>query len=100
VQNIVATDIFVFGVIVTWIIHATRGDARSQYEASRLVLPLSLIFGGALIAATYVGIRGFVIDDLIRDAGAFASFLAALDMFRRSRVEVLRWALICLLAWQ
>jgi hypothetical protein len=97
VQNTVITDVLLAGLIVTWLIHLSRGDDRSQYEASRLVLPLSLIFGGSLIASTYVGTRSFVLDDLIRDAAAFATFLAALDVLRRSRIEVLRWALNALL---
>jgi hypothetical protein len=94
VQNIVVTDLLLAGVIVTWMIHASRGDSRSQYEASRLVLPLSLVFGGSLLASIHVGTRSFVVDDLLRDAGAFAVFLGALDMFRRYGVEVRRWALV------
>ena len=55
--------------------------------------PLTLIFGGSLIAATHVGIRGFVIDDLVRDVAVFCSFLAVLDVLRRSRPAMLRWVL-------
>jgi hypothetical protein len=96
VSNIVVTDVLLAGVIGTWMIHAGRGDSRSEYEASRLVLPLSLVFGGSLIASTHVGTRSFVVEDLVRDAGAFAVFLGALDLFRRNGVEVMRWALAAL----
>ena len=93
VSNLVITDVAVFAVIVTWLIHVLQDTSRSQREAGRLVVPLTLIFGGSLIAATHVGIRGFVIDDLTRDVGVFCSFLAVLDILRRSRPEVLRWVL-------
>jgi O-Antigen ligase len=92
VSNLVITDLFVFALIVTWTMHVARGDSRSHHEASQLVAPVSLILGGSLIAAIHVGVRGFVLDDLVRDLGAFCSFLAALDIFRRSRDAVLRWA--------
>jgi hypothetical protein len=93
VSNLVITDVAVFAVIVTWLIHVLQDTSRSQREAGRLVAPLTLIFGGSLIAATHVGIRGFVIDDLTRDVGVFCSFLAVLDILRRSRPQVLRWVL-------
>jgi hypothetical protein len=93
ISNIVISDVAIFALIVTWVIHVVQDTSRSQHEAGRLVAPLTLIFGGSLIAATHVGLRGFVIDDLVRDVGVFCSFLAVLDLLRRSRPEVLRWVL-------
>ncbi len=92
-SNVVITDVVIFALIVTWLIHVAKDTSRSASEAGRLVVPLTLIFGGSLIAATHVGIRGFVIDDLVRDVAVFCSFLAVLDVLRRSRPEVLRWVL-------
>ena len=93
IQNVTFTDVLLLALIVTFAVHVVRDESASDREATRLVLPLSLIFGGSLIASAGVGLRAFIVDDLVRDLGAFLSFLAVLDILRRSGERVVRWTL-------
>lgn len=91
VQNVTITDVVLFALITTWAVHVVRDRSASEVEGARLVVPLSLLFGGSLIASAYVGLRFFIVDDLVRDLGAFLSFLAVLDLLRRSGERVRLW---------
>lgn len=93
VSNLVVTDILLAGMIVIWCAHLWMGQALSTIEARAMAIPVSLIFGGSILASAYVGVRGFVVSDLVRDLGAFCGFLAAIDILRRGGQALLTWTL-------
>lgn len=75
-------DLFILAMIVLWLPTMAHGQPRRVLPA--MVLPLILIFVGSLLGTVTVGFRSWVITDLIKDVGAFGSFLAMVTMLRRS----------------
>jgi hypothetical protein len=74
-------DPIIFAMIAVWLPSLTRGEPRGVLE--RLALPLLLILLGSVLGAMAVGFVPWVVLDLVKDVGAFASLLAAVTLLRR-----------------
>ncbi len=93
IGNLVVTDVALLGVIGIWIAHVVVRHSRSAPEFNAVLFPLTLIFSGSMFAALHVGITGYVVGDLVRDAAAFCSFFAVVDVLRADRQRLIPYAI-------
>jgi hypothetical protein len=89
----VIADFFIFAMIGLWIPLIATGYPQGVLPA--VVPPLALIFGGSFIGAANYGLRSWMVIDLVKDVGAFASFLAMIVILRaggESARKAVSWA--------
>jgi hypothetical protein len=89
----VIVDFFIFAMIGLWIPLISTG--YPQGVLPKVVPPLALIFGGSFIGAANYGLRSWMVIDLVKDVGAFASFLAMIVILRAgggSARKAVSWA--------
>jgi len=88
--GLVPADLFILAMIVIWIPSISRGEPRGVLQ--RLVIPLALIFAGSLLGTMAVGIKPWIVTDLVKDIGSFASFLAIITFLRAGGPSVMKAA--------
>ncbi len=76
-----AADALIGAFIVLATLEMVARRARPRPIVLAVLLPILLVFGGALIGALDVGLTHWVVYDLIRDIGAAAALLAVLQVF-------------------
>jgi hypothetical protein len=73
------------------------GHDRIPLEMRAGGLGLWLVLVGSLVASVRIGLRGWVIDELVLDLGTLLGAMAAITVMRRSAATA-RWAVAALLA--
>ncbi|HEX9848041.1 MAG TPA: O-antigen ligase family protein [Acidimicrobiia bacterium] len=76
----VIADVFILAIISVWVATIPRGEPRGVVP--RVLPPLILIFIGSLFGTMEVGVKSWIVSDLIKDVGSFASFLAMVTILR------------------
>ena len=86
----VPADLFILAMIAIWIPSLPRGEPHGVLQ--RLVIPIALIFAGSLLGTMTVGIRPWIVTDLVKDVGSFATFLAIITILRVGGPSVMKAA--------
>lgn len=73
-------DLAVAAMVLVWL--PTTRQGRPHGVLAPVVVPLALILLGSLLGALAVGIEAWIVRDLAKDLGAFASFLAMIAVLR------------------
>lgn len=73
-------DLPVAAMLLVWL--PTTRYGRPRGVLATVALPLVLILLGSLIGALAVGVEVWIVRDLAKDLGAFASFLAMITLLR------------------
>lgn len=81
-------DIAVAAMVLVWLPTTTAGRPRGVLAA--VAVPFVLILLGSTIGALAVGIEVWIVRDLAKDVGAFASFLAMITLLRDGGPRALR----------
>lgn len=81
-------DLFIFALILLWFPKAVHGEPYRVLGA--VTVPLMLILLGSVLGTMTVGAQSWIVRDLVKDVGAFASFLAVVAVLQRRGSPALR----------
>ena len=76
-------DVLIGAMIVSSMLHLSRGDWLARDAARAISVPVLVIGLGALIGSLHAGLQGWIVDFFIRDIAVILAFLSAIDILRR-----------------
>ena len=76
-------DVLIGAMIVSSIIHLTRGDWFARDAARAISVPVLLIGLAALIGSLHAGLQGWIVEFFVRDIAVILTFFSALNILRR-----------------